>query len=46
MTLRGAAAVIALALLGGYEIRNRIRAAKLSFTPDEDEVAEVELGGR
>lgn len=39
--------VIALALLGGYEIRNRIRAARLAFKPDEDEVvAEAELGGR
>ncbi|MFC1459474.1 lysylphosphatidylglycerol synthase domain-containing protein [Microvirga arabica] len=38
--------VIALALLGGYEIRNRIRAARLSFKPDEDEVAGAELGGR
>jgi hypothetical protein len=38
--------VIALALLGGYEIRNRIRAARLAFKPDEDEVTGVELGGR
>jgi uncharacterized membrane protein YbhN (UPF0104 family) len=30
--------VIALALLGAYEIRNRIRSARVSFKPDEDEV--------
>jgi uncharacterized membrane protein YbhN (UPF0104 family) len=30
--------VIALAFLGAYEIRNRIRAARLSFKPDDDEV--------
>jgi uncharacterized membrane protein YbhN (UPF0104 family) len=39
--------VVALALLGAYEIRNRIRSAKLSFESDDGEVpAEAELGGR
>jgi glycosyltransferase 2 family protein len=39
--------VFALALLGAYEIRNRIRSSQLSFEPDDGEVAaEVELGRR
>jgi hypothetical protein len=39
--------VIALAILGAYEIRNRIRSARLAFKPDDGDVAtEAELGGR
>jgi glycosyltransferase 2 family protein len=39
--------VFALALLGAYEIRNRIRSSQLSFESDDGEVpAEAELGGR
>jgi glycosyltransferase 2 family protein len=34
--------MIALAILGAYEIRNRIRSARLAFKPDE---GDVELGG-
>jgi uncharacterized membrane protein YbhN (UPF0104 family) len=37
--------VVALALLGAYEIRNRIRSAREAFRPDEDEAPdEEELG--
>ncbi|MFL5189954.1 MAG: lysylphosphatidylglycerol synthase domain-containing protein, partial [Microvirga sp.] len=34
--------MIALAILGAYEIRNRIRSARLAFKPDE---GDIELGG-
>ena len=38
--------VIALAFLGGYEVRNRIRSSRIAFTPDERTRRDREPGRR